>query len=90
MTYVLHKKLGDDIVINRNGQLITLRLVAALSDSFLQGELLMSDANFMRLFPDQEGYQMLLVEAPPDRAGDLAASSRGSPERFRRRRRVDR
>jgi ABC-type lipoprotein release transport system permease subunit len=72
MTYVLHRALGDDIVINHRGQLITLRLVAALSDSVLQGELLMSEANFLKLFPEQEGYQFLLVTAPPDRADAVA------------------
>jgi putative ABC transport system permease protein len=72
MTYVLHRALGDDIVINHRGQLITLRLVAALSDSVLQGELLMSEANFLKLFPEQGGYQFLLVAAPPDRAEAVA------------------
>jgi ABC-type lipoprotein release transport system permease subunit len=71
MTYVLHKSLGDEIVINRNGQLITLQLVAALRDSVLQGELMMSDANFVRLFPDQEGYQVLLIGAPADRVDEV-------------------
>jgi hypothetical protein len=74
MTYVLHKALGEDIVVNRNGQLITLRLVAALRDSVLQGELMMSDANFVRLFPDQQGYQVLLVAAPEGRANEVAAT----------------
>jgi ABC-type antimicrobial peptide transport system permease subunit len=74
MTYVLHKGLGDDIVITRNGQIITLRLVAALRDSVLQGELLMSDESFLRLFPDREGYQAMLVSAPPGSASDVAAA----------------
>ena len=73
MTYVLHRSLGDDIVINHAGRPVTLRLVAALSDSIFQGELLMSEANFLKLFPEQEGYQFLLVNAPPARAGDVAA-----------------
>jgi hypothetical protein len=72
MTYVLHRALGEDIVINHRGQLITLRLVAALHDSVLQGELLMSDANFLKVFPEQEGYQFLLVTAPPGRADAVA------------------
>jgi putative ABC transport system permease protein len=74
MTYVLHKQLGDDIVINRNGRLITLRLVAALRDSVLQGELMMSDADFLRVFPDREGYSVLLVSAPPARSDDIATA----------------
>ena len=40
--------VGDDIVITRNGRRIRLRLVAALADSVLQGELIMSEANFLR------------------------------------------
>ncbi len=74
MTYVLHRKLGDDIVINSGGRPVRLRLVAALADSIFQGELLMSETNFLKLFPEQEGYQFLLVEAPPERAAQVAAS----------------
>jgi hypothetical protein len=64
MTYVLHKQLGDNLVIRPGGRPVKLRFVAALLDSILQGELLMSDANFLRLFPDREGYQFLLIDAP--------------------------
>jgi hypothetical protein len=73
MTYVLHRSLGEDIVINHAGRPVTLRLVASLSDSIFQGELLMSEANFLKLFPERAGYQFLLVNAPPARAGELAA-----------------
>ena len=62
MTYVLHKALGDDIVITRGGRPVRLRLVAALADSIFQSELLMSDANFLSCFPEQEGYRLLLVD----------------------------
>jgi len=71
MTYVLHKNLGDDLVIDRDGRPVRLRLVAALSDSIFQSELVMSDANFLALFPDQEGYQFLLVEAPVEEGSRL-------------------
>jgi len=74
MTYVLHRSLGEDIVINHRGQIITLRLVAALRDSVLQGELLMSEANFLKLFPEQEGYQFLFVSTPPESAAKVAAT----------------
>ncbi len=80
MTYVLHKKIGDEIVISHAGRRIRLRLVAALNDSLFQGELLMSEANFLRLFPEQEGYRFLLVEAPAPQAAALAITieDRGS------------
>ena len=51
LTYVLHKGLGDEITIEQNGRPIRLRVVAALADSVLQGELVMSDAHFKSLFP---------------------------------------
>jgi putative ABC transport system permease protein len=74
ISYVLHKALGDDIVIDRGGRPLRLRLVAALSDSIFQGELLMSDEHFRRLFPDEEGYRFLLIEAPEDRAAEVASA----------------
>jgi len=67
MTYVLHRKLGEDVTIPGAGGPLRLRLVGALRDSIFQGELLMSQANFLRLFPEQEGYRFLLVEAPAER-----------------------
>ena len=74
IAYVLHKSLGQDIVVERGGRPLRLRLVAALADSIFQGELLMSDEHFRRLFPDEEGYRFLLVEAAPERAAAVAAA----------------
>ena len=73
MTYVLHRALGEDIVITRDGREIRLRLVAALRDSIFQSELVMAQANFQALFPDQEGYRVFLVETPPDRTDAVVA-----------------
>ena len=74
ITYVLHKTLGADVLVSAGGRPVRLRLVASLADSIFQGELLMSDANFLRLFPGQEGYQFLLIETPADRTGAVAAA----------------
>jgi ABC-type lipoprotein release transport system permease subunit len=72
MSYVLHRALGEDIEITHGGRTLRLRLVGSLADSVFQGELLMSEANFVRLFPEQAGYQFLLVDAPPARGGEIA------------------
>jgi len=72
MTYVLHKALGDELTIDVSGRPVRLRFVAALDDSLLQSELVMSESNFLKLFPEQEGFQVLLVDAPADRAGAIA------------------
>ena len=68
MTYVLHKSLGDEMVLVRGDSQIRLRFVASLADSVFQSELLMSEDNFVRLFPEQQGYRFLLVDAPPAQA----------------------
>lgn len=72
MTYVLHLKLGDEFVLNRTEGPVRLRLVGALSDSVFQSELVMSEKNFLRLFPDQQGYRFFLIDAPES---DLSATS---------------
>lgn len=73
MTYVLHRKLGDEIVVSRsNGESARLQLVGALDDSIFQSELLMSEANFLRLFPDQGGYNFFLLDMAPEAASEAA------------------
>ncbi len=70
--YSLHLEVGQELVVAGNGGApVRLRLVAALRDSVLQGELIVSEANFLRAFPRQEGYRFFLVEAPPGRAASL-------------------
>ena len=94
MTYVLHRGLGEDIVITHGARSIRLRLVGALGDSIFQRELLMSPAHFLRLFPEQQGYRLLLVETSADDGApavaamlenalsDLGADATGTAERL--------
>ncbi|MBA3240579.1 MAG: ABC transporter permease, partial [Acidobacteria bacterium] len=77
MTYVLHLKLGEDFVMERGAgsEPLRLRLVAALSDSIFQGELITSEKNFLRLFPEQEGQRFFLLDLPaPERAAVVAGA----------------
>ena len=67
MTYALHLKLGEELVLDQT----RFRIVAALQDSLFQGELLISEKNFLRLFPDVEGYRFFLLNVPPARAYEL-------------------
>jgi hypothetical protein len=67
MTYVLHLRLGEDFVINHN----RFRIVAALEDSLFQSELLISEKNFLRLFPEVEGYRFFLIDVTPQRAREV-------------------
>jgi ABC-type lipoprotein release transport system permease subunit len=74
--YVLHIGLGEDFVLERGGAAapLRLRLVATLSDSIFQGELLMSEQNFLRHFPEQEGYRFFLLDVPNERDAQRVAA----------------
>ena len=63
INYVLHLKLGAELVLNTNVGPVRLRIAGALADSIFQSELLMSEENFLRLFPGEEGFRYFLVDA---------------------------
>jgi ABC-type antimicrobial peptide transport system permease subunit len=46
--------------------------VGAVASSILQGNLLIAESAFERLFPSQSGHRMFLIDAPPDRAPAVA------------------
>lgn len=48
-----------------DGQVITFEVVGLLSNSMLQGRLLIGNTNFERLFEDISGYQFFLVACDP-------------------------
>ena len=73
MTYVLHLGLGDDIVIDVDGNPVRLRLVGMLDDSLFQGELLMSETNFLSLFQAWDGYRFFLLDVSVDSAPEIAS-----------------
>ncbi len=63
LTYVLHLKVGDETALTSSrGEVVTVKIVGALADTIFQGELLMSEQNFVKIFPDQQGYRVFLAE----------------------------
>ncbi len=63
LQYVLHAAVGDTITIDADtARPIRLHIVGALSDSVLQGELIIAEREFQRLFPDRAGYHVLLID----------------------------
>ena len=70
----LGKKVGDAITVtDERGRPLKLRLVAALANSLLQGNLVIAEDAFVARFPSATGYQFFLVDAPTagaDRAAD--------------------
>ena len=47
------------------GGKITLQVVGLLKNSIFQGDLLISEADFLRLFPEVSGYRYFLIAVPP-------------------------
>jgi ABC-type antimicrobial peptide transport system permease subunit len=68
--WALGKKLGDTIeYADERGQKFKVRLVAAVANSILQGNLIIDEAEFVKRFPNESGYRMFLIDAPSnDRA----------------------
>ncbi|TWT66828.1 FtsX-like permease family protein [Posidoniimonas polymericola] len=60
----LYGGVGSRLTIEDSAQSeVTLEVVGLLKNSLLQGDLLMSEANFLRLFPDTGGYRFFLVRS---------------------------
>ncbi|MBM3798351.1 MAG: ABC transporter permease, partial [Acidobacteria bacterium] len=64
MQYVLHKKVGDELVLP-TGQ--RLRFVGTLTDSVFQSEVLIAESQFLKAFPAAQGYRVFLIDAPAGR-----------------------
>jgi ABC-type antimicrobial peptide transport system permease subunit len=78
---MLHSDLGKEInITDDSGAPVKLRIVGLLSDSVFQSGLLMSEKNFLRLYPSSEGYGFFLIETPPgdaDRAKSVLETALG-------------
>jgi ABC-type antimicrobial peptide transport system permease subunit len=63
--YILKLGLGDTLdkpIVDQRGVPRKLKLVATVSHSVFQSEMLMSEANFLRLFPAQGGFGTVMIE----------------------------
>ena len=62
LMYSLHKGIGKTIAVpDETHPRATLRIVGMLDSSIFQGVLLMSEANFLKLFKEQAGFRYFLI-----------------------------
>jgi len=62
--WILHRGLGQDLAMQDEfGRTIKLRLLGLLQSSIFQGEIIISEANFLKHFPSRSGYAFFLMEA---------------------------
>ncbi len=65
--WMLKTFLGGTVAVpDESGREVKLRIVGLLQDSVFQSELLVSDANFKRLYPREEGFRVFLIDTPAD------------------------
>ncbi|MBM3809822.1 MAG: FtsX-like permease family protein, partial [Acidimicrobiia bacterium] len=72
LMYSLHLGIGDDFTFTpENGEPVRLRIVGALADSFLQSEMIIGEAAFVRLFPKHEGYRVWMISGIGDQGSGI-------------------
>ena len=63
--WALGKSVGDQLEYNDDkGNSFKLQIVGLLKNSILQGSLIIPQDEFVRRFPSEEGYRMLLIDCP--------------------------
>ncbi len=74
--YSLHLRgaPGEEFEIDGPQGKLKFQLGGLLENSIFQGALLISEKNFLRLFPNESGYRMFLIGTPADRAAKVAES----------------
>ena len=79
LQYSLKLGLGDRLPVpNEENPVAYFEVVGQLDGSVFQGVLLTGEADFAKLFPQQDGWGYLLVDAPVDQKEELAAALEGS------------
>ena len=58
-------------ITDDRGRVIPVKLVGMLRNSILQGDILMAEDQFLRLFPHVSGYRMFLIESPANQVGQV-------------------
>lgn len=71
---------GDRLtILDGDDQPVTLEVVGLLQNSILQGDLMISDANFRQLYPGESGSQLFLIKEPESQR--KSAPSKSVPEK---------
>jgi ABC-type antimicrobial peptide transport system permease subunit len=71
--WALKAKIGDTIdYADERGRIFKIKLVGAVANSLLQGNLIIAEKNFIQRFPTEAGYRMFLIDAPSNLPEDAA------------------
>ena len=69
----LGKSVGDQLdYVDEKGNFFKLQIVGILTSSMVQGSLIISEDEFVKRFPSDEGYRMLFIDAPQEDADKVS------------------
>jgi ABC-type antimicrobial peptide transport system permease subunit len=68
VVWMLKSDVGKDVEVSPG---VPVRVAGLLQDSVFQSSLLVSEAQFLRLYPGHEGYNFFLIQTPPGREGEV-------------------
>ena len=69
LQWALQKKIGDEIEYrDERGEPFRVRIVATVSGSMLQGNVLIAEEELVKRFPSAGGTRFFLIDCPPEKA----------------------
>ncbi|HEY1172857.1 MAG TPA: ABC transporter permease [Verrucomicrobiae bacterium] len=73
--WAMGKKVGDTLDFrDERGQVFKVRIVGAVANSILQGNLLIDEAALVAKYPSESGHRMFLIDTPAERAKEVSAT----------------
>jgi hypothetical protein len=73
--WAMGKRVGDTLdYVDERGQPFRVRIVGAVANSILQGQLIIDEAEFVKRFPGESGYRQFLIDAPTNRVAEVSAT----------------
>jgi len=73
--WAMGRKVGDTLdYTDDRGRAFKIRLVGAVANSILQGNLLIDEEEFLKRFPSEDGYRMFLIDAPSKDVPEVSAT----------------
>jgi ABC-type antimicrobial peptide transport system permease subunit len=79
----LARKVGDVVEYrDEYGRAMKVKIVATIASSMFQGSLLISERDFVKRFPSESGYGLLLVDAPAGETDEIGQTLRDALEDY--------
>ena len=73
IVWAMGKKVGDTLdYTDERGRSFKVRIVGALANSILQGNLIIAEDEFIARFPSESGYRMFLVDASSKMVNEIS------------------